>query len=81
MTPGEAFSSAPPLWGPETQPSALNSGLYLPPRLVYLFSWEPGGPVTVSEHRDAPHAFLPPWYVEAVTQDLPSPPKTPSPKD
>ncbi|XP_060045487.1 decapping and exoribonuclease protein isoform X3 [Erinaceus europaeus] len=51
------------------------------PRLVYLFSWEPGGPVTVSEHRDAPYAFLPTWYVDAMSQDLPSPPKTPSPKD
>ncbi|PNJ03403.1 DXO isoform 15, partial [Pongo abelii] len=50
------------------------------PRLVHLFSWEPGGPVTVSVHRDAPYAFLPIWYVEAMTQDLPSPPKTPSPK-
>ncbi|XP_073894594.1 decapping and exoribonuclease protein isoform X3 [Macaca fascicularis] len=50
------------------------------PRLVHLFSWEPGGPVTVSVHRDAPYAFLPIWYVEAMTQDFPSPPKTPSPK-
>ncbi|EAX03559.1 dom-3 homolog Z (C. elegans), isoform CRA_b [Homo sapiens] len=50
------------------------------PRLVHLFSWEPGGPVTVSVHQDAPYAFLPIWYVEAMTQDLPSPPKTPSPK-
>lgn len=51
------------------------------PRLVHLFSWEPGGPVTVSVHRDAPYAFLPSWYVEAMTQDLPSLSKTPSPKD
>ncbi|KAM6182387.1 decapping and exoribonuclease protein isoform 2-T2 [Erethizon dorsatum] len=51
------------------------------PRLVHLFSWEPGGPVTVSVHRDAPYAFLPTWYVEAMTPDLPSPPETPSPKD
>lgn len=51
------------------------------PRLVHLFSWEPGGAVTVSVHQDAPYAFLPTWYVEAMTQDLPSPPKTPSPKD
>ncbi|XP_057554731.1 decapping and exoribonuclease protein isoform X2 [Hippopotamus amphibius kiboko] len=60
---------------------AQNTVVQDDPRLVYLFSWEPGGPVTVSEHRDAPHAFLPTWYVEAMTQDLPSPPKTPSPKD
>nr|6WUF_A Chain A, Decapping and exoribonuclease protein [Mus musculus]6WUK_A Chain A, Decapping and exoribonuclease protein [Mus musculus] len=51
------------------------------PRLVHLFSWEPGGPVTVSVHRDAPYAFLPSWYVETMTQDLPPLSKTPSPKD
>ncbi|XP_052600203.1 decapping and exoribonuclease protein isoform X2 [Peromyscus californicus insignis] len=51
------------------------------PRLVHLFSWEPGGPVTVSVHRDAPYAFLPTWYVEAMTQDPPALSKTPSPKD
>ncbi|XP_027732309.1 decapping and exoribonuclease protein isoform X2 [Vombatus ursinus] len=49
------------------------------PRLVHLFSWEPGGPVTVSIHHDAPYAFLPTWYVDAVTQDFPSPAKTPCP--
>ncbi|KAF6113540.1 decapping exoribonuclease [Phyllostomus discolor] len=60
---------------------AQNTVIQDDPRLVHLFSWEPGGPVTVSVHRDVPHAFLPTWYVEAMTQDLPSTPKTPSPKD
>ncbi|XP_066215885.1 decapping and exoribonuclease protein isoform X3 [Saccopteryx leptura] len=59
---------------------AQNTVVQDDPRLVHLFSWEPGGPVTVSVHRDAPHTFLPTWYVDAVIQDLPSPPKTPSPK-
>ncbi|XP_038624277.1 decapping and exoribonuclease protein [Tachyglossus aculeatus] len=49
------------------------------PRLVHLFSWEPGGPVSVSVHRDGPFAFLPDWYVDALTREAPSPPKTPSP--
>ncbi|XP_043835606.1 decapping and exoribonuclease protein-like [Dromiciops gliroides] len=31
------------------------------PRVVQLFSGEPGGPVTVSVHYDAPYAFLPTW--------------------
>ncbi|XP_064453488.1 decapping and exoribonuclease protein isoform X3 [Mirounga angustirostris] len=60
---------------------AQNTVVQDDPRLVHLFSWEPGSPVTVSKHRDAPYAFLPTWYVEAMTQDLPSAPKTPSPKD
>uniref|UniRef100_A0A452U977 Decapping nuclease n=1 Tax=Ursus maritimus TaxID=29073 RepID=A0A452U977_URSMA len=60
---------------------AQNTVVQDDPRLVHLFSWEPGSPVTVSKHRDAPYAFLPMWYVEAVTRDLPSAPKTPSPKD
>ncbi|XP_041628905.1 decapping and exoribonuclease protein isoform X3 [Vulpes vulpes] len=60
---------------------AQNTVVQDDPRLVHLFSWEPGSPVTVSKHQDAPYAFLPTWYVEAMTQDLPSPPKTPSPKD
>ncbi|XP_044111976.1 decapping and exoribonuclease protein [Neovison vison] len=60
---------------------AQNTVVQDDPRLVYLFSWEPGSPVTVSKYQDAPYAFLPTWYVEAVTRDLPSAPKTPSPKD
>ncbi|XP_032703094.1 decapping and exoribonuclease protein [Lontra canadensis] len=60
---------------------AQNTVVQDDPRLVYLFSWEPGSPVTVSKHQDTPYTFLPTWYVEAVTRDLPSAPKTPSPKD
>nr|KAF6362753.1 decapping exoribonuclease [Pipistrellus kuhlii] len=53
---------------------AQNTVVQDDPRLVHLFSWEPGGPVTVSVHRDAPPVFLPTWYVEAMTQELPPPP-------
>ncbi|XP_070274979.1 decapping and exoribonuclease protein isoform X4 [Myotis yumanensis] len=38
---------------------AQNTVVQDDPRLVHLFSWEPGGPVTVSVHRDTPHVFLP----------------------
>lgn len=67
------------LWIPAQSLASPHTSVFH--RLVHLFSWEPGGPVTVSVHRDAPYAFLPSWYVETMTQDLPPLSKTPSPKD
>ncbi|XP_053329060.1 decapping and exoribonuclease protein [Spea bombifrons] len=38
------------------------------PRVVYLFSCEPGSDITYSVHTDPAYAVLPPWYVEALSR-------------
>uniref|UniRef100_A0A8C5MWR7 Decapping nuclease n=1 Tax=Leptobrachium leishanense TaxID=445787 RepID=A0A8C5MWR7_9ANUR len=38
------------------------------PRVVYLFSWEPGRDVTYSVHTDPNYFILPAWYIEAMNQ-------------
>ncbi|EMP41759.1 Protein Dom3Z [Chelonia mydas] len=37
------------------------------PQLVHLFAWEPGSPVSYTQHRGAEHVFLPAWYVETMS--------------
>ncbi|XP_044275645.1 decapping and exoribonuclease protein [Varanus komodoensis] len=47
------------------------------PKLVHLFAWEPGRPVSFTVHRDSEHTFLPDWYVETLSTEKPPTPGTP----
>ncbi|CAI5768107.1 Decapping nuclease [Podarcis lilfordi] len=47
------------------------------PKLVHLFAWEPGHPVSFTVHRDSEHTFLPDWYVEVLSNEKPSTPHIP----
>ncbi|XP_066472620.1 decapping and exoribonuclease protein isoform X1 [Tiliqua scincoides] len=45
------------------------------PKLVHLFSWEPGHPISFTVHQNSNYTFLPDWYVEALSME-----KTPTPR-
>ncbi|XP_015260940.1 PREDICTED: decapping and exoribonuclease protein-like [Gekko japonicus] len=47
------------------------------PKLVHLFAWEPGHPVSFTVHRDSEYTFLPDWYVEALSMEKPPTPQIP----
>ncbi|KAM4019566.1 decapping and exoribonuclease protein isoform 2-T2 [Anomaloglossus baeobatrachus] len=38
------------------------------PRVVYVFSWEPGKDVTFTVEPDSDQSVVPDWYVEAISQ-------------
>ncbi|XP_068106431.1 decapping and exoribonuclease protein [Hyperolius riggenbachi] len=38
------------------------------PRVVYLFSWEPGSDITFTVETDPAYLILPDWYVQALTE-------------
>uniref|UniRef100_UPI00358E16F7 decapping and exoribonuclease protein n=1 Tax=Myxine glutinosa TaxID=7769 RepID=UPI00358E16F7 len=42
------------------------------PKVVYLFSWEPGADVTYRVYENSEQTFLPDWYIEQF-RDLPKP--------
>ncbi|XP_060615503.2 decapping and exoribonuclease protein [Anolis sagrei] len=46
-------------------------------KLVHLFAWEPGQPVSFTVHRDSSYTFLPDWYVEALSTEKPPTPRIP----
>ncbi|XP_026542689.1 decapping and exoribonuclease protein isoform X2 [Notechis scutatus] len=41
------------------------------PKLVHLFAWNPGQPVSFTVHQDSHYCFLPDWYVEALSAGSP----------
>ncbi|KAL7986414.1 hypothetical protein Chor_011580 [Crotalus horridus] len=41
------------------------------PKLVHLFAWNPGHPVSFTVHQDSQYRFLPDWYVEALSEEKP----------
>lgn len=39
------------------------------PKLVHLFSWEPGHPISFTVQQNSNYTFLPDWYVEALSTE------------